>query len=405
MAGRIDTRSQPRRPSPAAPRSPRNTPRPPVAKPAPIAFACPHCRAVLRAPHDGHGALGDCPHCEAELRVPGGPGEVSADPTAFVPVGKPLSGEELAAATEPAAPAAERADVAQIVVPEPIATGDAPPSGDGEAVVLEFDEVEEEDGAVPLAPADDEDSGGPGGPVARRSSRRSRKRRGNPVLAGVLLLAVLGGAGGAGYLMYDRLAGSPAVVLTATPLAADAAEPAELVPPANADPAAVAVVQAGLPMRSPLLVVTLSAAPGEDGAPADPPLIRVMAEPGSAGRLVRVFFADRPEVVRWKEDRRDLIGKKRLAFVKARDAFFAAVAAGGDVGGFRESVALNAARERARVERRGRRRRPRGAVLRGAGGRLAAVLRAEGRGGVHAAGRDVPGEGVVFPFRYEVTVR
>ena len=31
--------------------------------------------------------------------------------------------------------------------------------------------------------------------------------------------------------------------------------------------------------------------------------------------------------------------------MKARDAFFAAVAAGGDVGGFRESVALNAARE------------------------------------------------------------
>ena len=404
MAGRIDTRSQPRRPSPAAPRSPRNTPRPPVTQPAPIAFACPHCRAVLRAPHDGHGALGDCPHCEAELRVPGGPGEVSADPTAFVPVGKPLTGEELAAATEPAAPAAERADVAQIVVPEPIATGDAPPSGDGEAVVLEFEEVEE-DGAVPLAPADDEDSGGPGGPVARRSSRRSRKRRGNPVLAGVLLLAVLGGAGGAGYLMYDRLAGPPAVVLTATPLAADAAEPAELVPPANVDPAAVAVVQAGLPMRSPLLVVTLSAAPGEDGAPADPPLIRVRAEPGSAGRLVRVFFADRPEVVRWKEDRRDLIGKKRLAFVKARDAFFAAVAAGGDVGGFRESVALNAVRDVLGWS-----------VEAVAGDRVVPCCGEREDGSLlfcvpqdtanfTLRGRDVPGEGVVFPFRYEVTVR
>ena len=360
---------------------------------------------MLRAPHDGHGALGDCPHCEGELRVPGGPDVAAADPTAFVPVGRTLTGEELAAAAEPAAPPAKRAETPQIVVPEPDAAGHAPPGGEGEAVALEFDEAPEGDGAILLSPADDGEPDDLGGPVVRRPSRRGRKRRGNPLLAGALLVAVLGGAAGAGWLMYDRLAGPPAVALTATALAADAAEPAELVPPSDADPAAVAVVQAGLPMRSPLLAVTLSAAPGEDGTPADPPRIRVKAEPGSAGRLVRVHFADRPEVVRWKEERRDLIGAKRLAFVKAREAFFAAVAAGGDVGGFRDSVALNVARDVLGWS-----------VEAVAGDRVIPCCGEREDGSLlfcvptaaaafTLRGRDVPGEGVVFPFRYEVTVR
>ena len=233
---------------------------------------------------------------------------------------------------------------ATIEIPDPAA------AGDDAAVELEFDEI--------LGGEEDEEPVVPAATVVRRAGRSRRKTRGNPVLAGLLLLAVLGGIAAAGWLTYARLAGPPPVVLAATALPADAAEPAEFVPPSDADPRAVAVVAAGVPMRSPLLSVTLSAAPGPDGAPADPPRVRVSIEPGEAGRLVRADLAGRPEVAAWLETRRDLIGAKRLAFVKARDAFYAAVAAGGDVGDLPRNGRAERRDGRARLERRGRRRRP-----------------------------------------------
>ena len=353
---------------------------------------------MLRAPHDGHGAVGDCPHCEAELRVPGGPDLAAEDPTAFLPVGRPLAADELHAAVADAAPPQKRIEVPAPAA-EPAPAG--PPAGPAapEEVLLEFEEVSEEP-AVAVADGEDEMD-----PVVRRSARRRRKKRGSPVVAGLLVLGLMTGAGAAGYALYNRLGGPAPVVLAATELPPDAAEPATLVPPATADPAAVAVVQAGVPMRSPLLTVTLDAAPGPDGGPADPPRVRVRVEPGEAGKLVRVFFGDRPEFAAWQEARRDLVGTKRLAFVKARDAFFAAVAAGGDVGRFRDSVALNAARDV-----------PGWAIEAVAGDRVVPCCRErEDRSLLFCVplaatvftlrGRDVPGEGMVFPHTYEVRVR
>ena len=371
----------------------------PAASRAPIEFACPHCRAVLRAPHDAAGGLGDCPHCDAECRVPGGPDADVADPLAFVPVGKALDAEAVGAAVAEVAPvpkgdAKPRSGVRRIVVPEP-----------DDAVELEFEEAPETVGSeFPTAAAFDSPDGDD---APDRPARRSRRtRRGSRVVPALLLVGVLAGAGAAGWAMYGRIAGPPAVTLTATPLPADAAEPAELFAPADADPRAVAVVAAGVPMRSPLLTVTLSAAPVRDGEIApDPRPIRVAVEPGEAGRLVRVDLADRPEVAAWREDRRDLVGAKRLAFVRARDRFFAAVAAGGDVGAYREPVALSAATD---VLGWG--------VEAVAGARVAPCCRERADGSLLFAlpadaatftlrGRDVPGEGTVFPYRYEVTVR
>ena len=370
---------------------------------------------MLHAPHDGHGAVGDCPHCEAELRVPGGGAFAAGDPGAFVPVGKPLSRDEVAERTAATAPPAANADGPKVEVPEPAAAParpDAPPLGGGEpAVELEFEEVDGDED-VPLVFADGDDAASPADgfadPAADRAALRRARRRGrggNPVLGGLLALTVVGGAAGAGWLLYDRLGASGAVELSATALPAGAFEPAEFVPPPDADPAAVAVVQAGLPMRSPLLVATLSAAPDEDGRPVDPPRIRVTVEPGPAGRLVRVSLADRPEVAAWLEERRDLIGAKRLAFVKAREDFFRAVAAGGDVGEYREPVALNTVRGVLgwSVE----------AVAAGRvapccgepeDGELLFCLPA-GAAMFTLRGRDVPGEGVAFPHVYQVTVR
>ena len=332
---------------------------------------------MLRAPHDAAGALGDCPHCDEEARIPGGPTPDAADPAAFIPVGEVLDHEAVEAAVQRQAPPAREIEVP--AEPSPVAA----PAEAGEVVfetANEPDELAPGEGLV-FAPADEPDAAPVAAkPAVRRSTGRRRKKRGSPVLAAVVLLGLLGGIGAAGWVMYDRLAPSAAAVIPATPLPADAAAPAWFLPPANADPRAVEIVAAGVPMDSPLLSVRFSgvrAAAGGDGMPEPdaggmvdraaetdeaeagpqdgddssigPPrdapagAVAVTIRPGESGRLVRVDLRERDEVKAWLDERTDLLGAKRLAFVGARDGFFAAVAAGGDVGAFRGPVGLSAA--------------------------------------------------------------
>ncbi|NNJ24006.1 hypothetical protein [Alienimonas chondri] len=463
-----------------------------IARPAPIEFACPHCRAILRAPHDAAGALGDCPHCEKEARIPGGAAPEAADPLAFIPVGAPLDHEAVQAAIEQSAPertpdvsdsaksgsAKEEGEPAKT----PIATAErspdaaapdggvvfAPADGDDAAPVT-FESADDSDGLPgdDAAPDKYDDEYAPAaarGPAPRRGTRR--RKRGNPVLASVVLLLLLGGIGAAGWVMYDRLAGPPPVGLAATELSADAVPPASFRPPAGVDQEALRKVEAGVPFNSPVLEVLLTgtrsrsgggggrqpepdaggmtdrggmsdAAP-MDGEPdddpadeeasdgemaadrddaaepnADPPAgapsieegsIRVEIRPGSAGRLVRVSPRERPEVAAWIEANTGLYGEKQLAFVKARGEFFAAVPAGKQTAEYRNSVALNVATEALGWS-----------VEAVADGRVVPCCRETESGdllfciprtaaGFTIRGRDIPGQGRVFPYEFIATL-
>ena len=120
--------------------------------------------------------------------------------------------------------------------------------------------------------------------------------------------------------------------------------------------------------------------------------------------MVRVDLTGDPQAVAWFDGRGDLIAAKRLAFTRARDAFFAAVAAGGDVSGFRDSVALNASTET-----------PGWCVEAVVGGKVIPCCREPSAGvllfcvpddaaACTVRGRAVPGGGAVFPYEYAVSV-
>ncbi|MEM9701465.1 MAG: hypothetical protein AAF907_03360, partial [Planctomycetota bacterium] len=193
------------------------------------------------------------------------------DPLSFIPEGEPLDREAVAAAVEQAAeqrpPAAkplgieppESPPVESPVAAKPVAAApdgvvfeslddEAPPAG------VTFATAEPDAGASPppVAPA--------AGRMTRVRGSRRRRRRGSPILAGTILLALLAGIGGAGFLMYQQLSVGPGETLIAETLSEDGVPPASFAPPPAADPQTVAAVAAGVPFESPLLRVTLSGA-------------------------------------------------------------------------------------------------------------------------------------------------
>ena len=381
---------------------------------------------MLRAPHDAAGALGDCPHCEKEARIPGGDPAPTVDLVGFVPVGERLDHAAVGAALAEAAPPGRKIEVPA----EPAVPDIGVPAEPGGVV---FESAAEDDDAILLDPADAAEPVAPAGPVVRRSSGRRRKTRGNPFLAGVVLLGILGGVGAAGWVAYDRFLADRAVPLAGAVRPAGSVPPAYFLPPADADPDAVAVVSAGVPMESTLLSVRLSGAAARGGGmtepppdlgglserkdaaeappPPDPPIekfpegaIVVRVSPGERAKVVRVDLTGDARAMAWFDARGDLIAAKRLAFTQARDAFFAAVAAGGDVSGFRGPVALNAATEV-----------PGWCVEAVVGGKVIPCCRETGPGvllfcvpddatAFTVRGRAAPGGGAVFPYEYAVSV-
>ncbi|QDT17394.1 hypothetical protein [Alienimonas californiensis] len=343
---------------------------------------------MLRAPHDAAGALGDCPHCEKEIRIPGGAVVEPDDPLGFIPVGAPLDHDAVEAAIEQSAPART---VPGIAAPDVAAPAAGSPGGvvfessDGAAAPVTFASADEDEGTPEAGAA-------PATITKPARGRRRRGKRGSPVLAGLVLLVLFGGIGGAGWVMYERLAGGGVESVAAEAVAADAAPPAYFLPPDPVSQQALRTVELGVPFVSPVLEVRLTGtsrrggggagapdpdaggmadrrgmtdarpadnappaddiAAGEDeAAPAGPAAANVPAgailvtvRPGDAGRLVRApALRERPEVKAWLEANAKLYGDKQIAFTEARAAFFAAVAAGEDTSGFRDSVALNAA--------------------------------------------------------------
>ncbi|MFH5804276.1 hypothetical protein [Alienimonas sp. DA493] len=392
---------------------------------------------MLRAPHDAAGALGDCPHCEKEIRIPGGAVAEADDPLGFIPVGAPLDQEAVEAAVQQSAP--ER----RVDVPEPAPAAAAAGGGvtfeaaDDEAAPVTFESADDEPAAANTANA----AVGPAAVAKPVRSRRGRRRgkRGNPVLAGLVLLVLFGGIGGAGWVMYERLAGGGATAVSAELVAAEAAPPAYFLPPDPVSQQALRTVESGVPFVSPILEVRLNGVGGSAGgagtpaadaggmvdratsndeppdggnapaadAPADLPneAILVTVRPGDAGRLVRVAaLRERPEVKAWLEANPQLYGEKQVAFTKARVAFFSTVADGGDASPFRDSVALNAATDVTgwSVE-----------VL--ADGRVLPCCRETDSGDLYFClprtataftirGRNIPGVGPTFPFTYVAAV-
>ena len=370
-----------------------------------IDFACPLCRAVLRAPAGAGGRLADCPHCGGELAVPGG--ELPADvrkSRLFVPVGVPLDAARVAAAVDGVAPPATAAARTTHTPPAaaPAVDADAapvpPPGGlteptDDEPVLLTAVEDDE-----PPAPA-------PQPAVVTPTRRRSRRKRGVP-WAAVLMLLVFGGViGGAGWVLYQRLAPpSSAVAATLTGRPVDAADvpPATLLAPAGADPAAVRALGNGLPMKSAVVEVVLRATGDEE--------VEVTVSPGGGTRLVAVRLADDPAVRAWLENTDAVYAAKRKELSAARGAFFAAVAeaakndAPPEVAAYRDTVALNAATGElgwsVEAVAAGK---PHPAVRETADG---AVIFAVPRGAESFTirGRDLPDVGRAFPSNYAVTI-
>ena len=409
---------------------------------------------MLRAPHDAAGALGDCPHCEKEARIPGGAPPPAAAADDFVPIGALLDPEEVEAAREQTAPSTGR------TIEIPAALGESEPMNAPPADGVVFAPAD----ARPPAATDGVtfeslDEPPPGGPIAApsrpvRSRGRRRKKRGSPVAAILVLLMIVGGIGAAGWVMYDRLAGPGAIGVAGRALADDAIPPAYFLPGAGTSGAALAKVEAGVPFESPLLIVELSgrsagpagarppapdaggmtdrggmtdaggmtdgpvpddpagenAADDEPTEPARPAAIPdgailIRIRPGERGRAVRVSLGELEEVAAWVSERSgDLAPAKRLAFVKARDRFFAAVGEGGNVAPYRDTVALGAATDVLGWS-----------VEAVADGRVAPCCRQtpagdllfclpRGAASFTLRGRELPGLGRAFPFEYVVTV-
>ena len=386
-----------------------------------IDFSCPLCRAVLRAPAGAAGRLGDCPHCEGELAVPGA--EVAAADRRgrlFVPVGVPLDAGQVAAAADgqpvprtaaptvaaatPAAASSSDTDAIRdaaadaVTVPPPVEFAE---EADGDAVVL----TAVDDDAAVGTPVDDTAAAVPA-PAPTRPRRSRSRRRGVPWGAVLMLLVIAGVTGGAGWVLYQRLAPQSAAVagtLVGRPVDAADVPPATLLAPAGADPAAVRAMAGGLPMRSPVVEVELRATGDEE--------VAVTVGPGTATRLVSVRLADEPGVRAWLEDTEAVYTAKRSELTAARGAFFAAVAeaaasdAPPEVAPYRDTVALNAATEELGW-----------AVEAVADGRAYPAVRETGDGAVIFAvprgtdtftvrGRDLPGAGRAFGLVYEVAVR